>query len=143
MLLAAIAALSIASAAHAGRRDPNVVKNWELDWRRCIAEHTGGIRIESLDGNLGFYGVQEDGHLGFHGVKGTITSVRIDRTNFPMRPPENEFDDHHPVTREPFLQALARGKRLQVFVDGKTEPVEDARIGDGKGVVKFLRECGK
>lgn len=44
--------------------------------------------------------------------------------------------------KEPFLRALARSKRLQIF-DEDGEHSEVMSIGDGQGVVKFLRRCGK
>jgi len=136
LVLMALICVVVFMALRPARADwyPDTVSGWSLDWRRCIARNReGNGRFEAT----GFW------DIGFSssGEK-NIIFVRIDRVDFLMSPPVSDFDDHHPVAKELFLRALARGKRLQVFVDDKTEPVDEVQIGDGRGLVRFLRECG-
>lgn len=77
ILLAGVAALLIATAAHADRRYPEKIEGWSLDWRRCIAKGSG---------HIGNYFEDE---VWFSSAGRKITFVRIDGKDFSMRPSTN------------------------------------------------------
>ena len=76
-----------------------------------------------------------------HVVDFKVASVRIDGVDFPASSPDgfnyrlgrDELDE--------WLRAVARGKQLQVFAEGRDDPVVNLRIGNGKRVAAFLRKC--
>jgi hypothetical protein len=111
---------------------------WQYDYRRCAVGHVVGDFYFRICGEYPVeFDIMKDRDNSGAGFR--VASVRIDRADFPAR----EGDTSHYILglTEPLLRALARGKRPQVFAEGKAEPVADLRIGDGKKVATFLRRC--
>jgi len=107
--------------------------DWREDLRRCsiYKDFPDGYVVISV-----MYPVEVN-IVGNEEVK--VSSVWIDHTVLPARP--GMAYDYSIGSAKEVLPALARGKRLKVFVHDKAEPVVDLNIGNGKKAVAFLREC--
>jgi|SRR5262249_28757111 len=107
--------------------------DWELDGRRCLAGHVvGNLHIRLIDGGL--YDLTTLPEHRDLDVK--IDRLRIDNKDFPAQQGDDD-DNKYKI----FTQSLARGKRLQLFEEGKEQPIVDMPIGNGKRVANFLRKC--
>jgi tetratricopeptide (TPR) repeat protein len=105
--------------------------NWEEDLRRCaISRHL------SDDVYIRFF-LEDQIEMQMMKGQDDVVSVRIDKITFPVHPSSYGYNLGSPKT---VLPALARGKRLQIFVKDKTEPIVDVRVY-GKKAVAFLRKC--
>jgi hypothetical protein len=109
----------------------------EYDARRCAVTLSAGdvhVRFSSL------YAVEFDAMNAEFKPIGDIARVQIDQTTFALHP--GQAFEYSLGSAKEVLPVLARGQRLQVFADGKNEPVIDMPIRDGKKAVAFLRKCG-
>src|SRR5262249_35109921 len=96
-------------------------EDWREDWRRCAIHKNvpdGHVVISGHD-PVEFSVVIDDG---FPDV-GKVSSVQIDETVLPVRP--RFADDYSIGSAKSVLPALARGKRLQVYVEDQLEPAVD------------------